>query len=120
MRKSRGPLRLFCLAFAVTACQQDLAGNSPGVKRQEANLAQTACGSCHAVGRYGLSPHPDAPSFAAIVNQEGLTAETLASWLQEAHNYPEEMQFTLEPHEVRDLVSYMLTLSDPNFRPPVQ
>jgi hypothetical protein len=51
-----------------------------------------------------------------IVNQEGLTAQTLASWLKGAHNYPREMDFALKQHEVDTLVSYMITLRDPNYR----
>lgn len=51
-----------------------------------------------------------------IVNQEGLTAQTLATWLKGAHNYPREMDFALKQHEVDTLVGYMITLRDPNYR----
>ena len=71
------------------------------------------------MGRYEASPNPGAPPFARIVNQEGLTAETLSSWLRDAHNYPEEMEFYLEGREVDDLVAYMLTLREANYRPPI-
>lgn len=64
-----------------------------------------------------MSPNPQAPSFPAIVNQQGLTAETLSSWLRNAHNYPTEMEFELDSRRVDDLVEYMLTLTDPNYRP---
>lgn len=47
-----------------------------------------------------------------------MTAATLSTWLRDAHNYPSEMQIQLEPSEIDDLVAYMLTLSDPNYRPP--
>jgi mono/diheme cytochrome c family protein len=80
-------------------------------------FAQGACGGCHAVERYGLSPNPDAPPFAAIINRENLTPETLSSWLRDAHNYPEEMEFYLEQAEVDALVRYMLTLEDESYRP---
>lgn len=83
-------------------------------------FAQASCGSCHAVGPYGTSPNPNAPPFVAVVNQEGLTAETLSTWLRDAHNYPREMQFELGPHEVDQLVAYMLTLQDPDYEPPIQ
>jgi cytochrome c553 len=81
--------------------------------------AQAACGGCHAIEANGTSPNPDAPPFHRIVNQEGLEAETLTSWLLEAHNYPEEMEFTLSPGEVDELVAYMLTLRDTNYRPSI-
>lgn len=82
-------------------------------------LAQGACGGCHAVERYGVSPNPDAPPFAAIANQQGLTRETLGTWLRDAHNYPEEMDFYLDDGEVDMLVEHMLTLRDPDYRPAI-
>jgi mono/diheme cytochrome c family protein len=112
------PFFLLSLAAAATACQP----LPPTMSAQQAEslaFAQGACGGCHAVGRYDASPNPDAPPFASIVNQEGLTAETLSFWLREAHNYPEEMDFYLEANEVDALVAYMLTLRDPDYRPPI-
>ena len=82
-------------------------------------FAQASCGGCHAVERYSSSPNPDAPPFAGIVNQEGLSPETLATWLRDAHNYPEEMEFSLEGREVEQLVAYMLTLRDESYRPAI-
>ena len=60
--------------------------------------------------------------FAAIcgdVNSEGLTRATLTTWLRDAHNYPEEMEFTLGAPEIERLVDHMLTLRDPNYRPAI-
>jgi mono/diheme cytochrome c family protein len=82
-------------------------------------FAKSSCAACHAVApNSDSSPNPDAPSFATIANREGLTAKTLSVWLRDAHNYPNEMQFQLEPGKVDQLVTYMLTLKDPNYRPP--
>ncbi|HEU4651710.1 MAG TPA: hypothetical protein VFS49_09880 [Croceibacterium sp.] len=75
--------------------------------------AEGTCGGCHALARGEASPNPKAPPFATIVNRPGVTAETLAAWLRDAHNYPEEMEFYLEPREVEELVAYMLTLREP-------
>lgn len=111
---------LVALAISAAACQPIVA-NGPSTRPPAAGLAfaQASCGGCHAVGRFGASPNPNAPAFAGIVNQRGLTAETLSSWLRDAHNYPEEMEFYLEGREVDDLVAYMITLRDPNYRPPI-
>ena len=103
------------LSFAAAACQQ-VPDRDTG---QGLAFAQAACGGCHAVERYVASPNPDAPPFAAVVNQPGLTRETLGSWLRAAHNYPEEMDFSLEDAEVDTLVDYMLTLMDPGYRPAI-
>lgn len=121
MTRTFGLLSLPCLALLVAACQ-----NLPPATPAPASappggeaLAQASCGSCHAVGRVGSSSNPNAPPFAAIVNQEGLTAETLSTWLRGAHNYPSEMNFYLRAPEADALVAYMLTLRDPNYvRPP--
>jgi mono/diheme cytochrome c family protein len=81
-------------------------------------FAQATCGGCHAVGLYGTSRNPNAPPFGAIANQEGVTAETLSYWLRGAHNYPVEMDFFLNEHDVDLLVPYFLSLRDPHYRRP--
>lgn len=110
------PLHLACPLLLVTGC-------APLPTKQASDrslaLAQGACGGCHAVERYGVSPNPIAPPFAAIVNQQGLTRETLGTWLRDAHNYPEEMDFYLRDNEVEMLVDHMLTLRDPAYRPAI-
>lgn len=114
-------LLLSCLALGLAACQPPPPAQpaaSTAASEGQA-FAQTSCGGCHAVGRYGMSPNPSAPPFAVIVNQEGLTAETLSTWLRDAHNYPQEMEFSLGEPAVDELVNYMLTLRDPDYRPPV-
>ena len=108
------------LAIGVSACQPlPPAGSSASADHDGLAFAQASCGGCHAVGRFGASPNPNAPPFAGIINQRGLTAETLSTWLRDAHNYPEEMEFYLEGPEVEGLVAYMLTLRDANYRPPI-
>ena len=82
-------------------------------------FAQAACGGCHAVEAYDLSPEPAAPAFAEIANREGLTEATLATWLRDAHNYPEAMDFTLEGHHIEALVAHILALRRADYRPPI-
>jgi mono/diheme cytochrome c family protein len=113
---------LLCLALAVAAFRALPSDASPrparnAVARGHA-FAQATCGGCHAIGRSGHSSYSDAPPFAAIVNHEGLTRETLSTWLRGAHNFPREMDFYLNDEHVRALVAYMLTLRDPHYRRP--
>ncbi|MEP7315910.1 MAG: c-type cytochrome [Sphingomicrobium sp.] len=117
----RYPLPLAALALGACQVHQpaqpvapaQLALNVPGHE-----YAKAACGTCHAVeAGASSSPNPNAPPFSAIVNKEGLTKETLLVWLRDAHNYPDEMQFQVGPSEVDTLVTYMLSLSDPEYRP---
>ena len=39
-----------------------------------------------------------------------MTKATLVSWLTNAHNYPEDMDFDLEPTQAEDIADYILTL----------
>jgi mono/diheme cytochrome c family protein len=110
------------LAFAaVGACQPLSPAGSAASADAVSGLAfaKSACGGCHAVERRSVSPNPNAPPFARIVNQEGVTSNTLAAWLRDAHNYPSEMKLTLDAPKVDDLAAYMLTLRDPNYRPEI-
>jgi mono/diheme cytochrome c family protein len=112
-------LLLLGSTLLVGACQQQLANQSALAPQTRGHaFAKASCAACHGIERGSvLSPNPQAPSFPAIVNQQGLTAETLSSWLRNAHNYPTEMEFELDSRRVDDLVEYMLTLTDPNYRP---
>ena len=94
-------------------------GSDAGEPQRGLAFVQGACGGCHAVEHPGLSPNPEAPPFAAIANREGLNAATLSSWLREAHNYPEEMDFALDSPQVDLIVEYMLSLQDEAYRPPI-
>ena len=119
--RNKGLLVLgLALAGATAACQPlSPAGEIAAEPHPGKAFAQASCGGCHAIDRRSVSPNPNAPPFAAIVNQEGLTGNTLAAWLRNAHNYPDEMKFSLDGHKVDDLVAYMITLRDPNYRPSI-
>ena len=113
-------LQLLGLTLFLAACQSPpLAEPSTApMPAAGAAFAQASCGECHAVGRTGTSPNSNAPPFPLIANREGLTAETLSTWLRGAHNYPREMDFYLDAREADQLVAYILTLKDPNYRRP--
>jgi len=80
-------------------------------------FAQAHCAACHAIGSTDLSPLSQAPTFAGIANTPGLTGETLRPWLQDSHNYPEMMNFALNPAQTADLTHYILSLQQPDYRP---
>ena len=115
------PSHLLCLPLVLAACQ-NLPAAEPaapaGLAADGRALAEGSCAECHAIGTDGTSRNSNAPPFPAIVNQEGLTAETLSFWLRGAHNYPREMDFYLDGRKVDALVAYMMTLRDPNYRRP--
>lgn len=125
-----------CLALPLVACQDvpplhsaPHSGNSATSSTpakplsplaiQGRALAQESCSGCHAIDHAIASPNSNAPLFPVIVNQEGVSAETLSYWLRGAHNYPSEMDFYLDAQKVDALVAYMLTLQDPNYERPI-
>lgn len=116
------PLALLALA----ACQTAGTDNPPAMLgKPTARSADTrapafvegACGGCHAVEPPFLSPNPASPSFAAIANRQGLSEKSLANWLSEAHNYPEEMDFTLTRAQIDQIAAYMVTLRRAGYVP---
>jgi len=118
-------LAVVAASFTLLACQTQgepnkLASKEAAVPSNEAHaLAQAACGSCHSVELYGLSPVAAAPEWPVIANTTGLTRETLTTWLSDAHNYPEDMDFYLEEDETALLVDYILSLRRDGFEPSV-
>jgi mono/diheme cytochrome c family protein len=80
-------------------------------------FVEAACGGCHAVEPPFLSPNPASPSFASIANRRGLSEQSLANWLAEAHNYPEEMDFTLTPAQIKQIARYVVSLRKAGYVP---
>ena len=114
-------LSLVCAALLLVAGEEQPQVGLAALSAQSRGhaYAQATCGACHAIETASASsPNPRAPEFSTIVNQQGLTAETIKPWLQGAHNYPSEMNFQLDPSKIDDLVTYMLTLRDSKDKPP--
>lgn len=77
---------------------------------QGLSFARERCATCHAIEPLRISPNPEAPAFSSIAGRERLTYETLQAFLQDSHNYPVAMDFTLAPDHAEDLAAYLLTL----------
>ena len=112
--------------LALTACQTPGSENpppmvgkstSPSPDTRAPAFVEAACGGCHAVEPPFLSPNPQSPSFAAIANRRGLSEASLADWLAEAHNYPEDMDFTLTRPQINQIARYMVTLRKAGYVP---
>jgi len=80
-------------------------------------FAETHCAQCHAITANGTSPNPEAPPWDDVANREGLTAQTFATFLADAHNYPAAMDFRVERRVIGDIAAYMLTLRRQNYKP---
>lgn len=91
---------------------------SPSPDTRAPAFVEAACGGCHAVEPPFLSPNPASPSFAAIANRQGLSEKSLGDWLADAHNYPEDMDFTLTRKQIDQIAAYMVTLREAGYVPP--
>lgn len=109
---SRAIPLLVALMPWLTGCQT--AGTEPPARfsMTDVSFAQASCGGCHAVEEPGLSPNPASPTFAEIASRPGVTVKTLSSYLRDAHNYPEAMDFELTRQQADALAEYMLTLRE--------
>jgi len=105
---------IFTCAGLIAACTTPQQSRDP----EPPAFVEAACGGCHAVEPPFLSPNPEAPTFAAIANREGLSEATLGAWLADAHNYPEMMDFDLEQDQVDLIADYMITLRRADYVPP--
>jgi mono/diheme cytochrome c family protein len=112
--------------LALAACQTPGSENPPPMVGKSTSrsadtrapaFVEAACGGCHAVEPPFLSPNPASPSFASIANRPGLSETSLADWLAEAHNYPEDMDFTLTRAQIDQIARYMVTLRQAGYVP---
>ncbi|MEP5937728.1 MAG: hypothetical protein ABJ239_05330 [Erythrobacter sp.] len=107
------------LAVLLSACEHsspDQSDFNQTAAVEPPAFAEALCAGCHSIKPLVLSPNPQAPSFADIVNRPGVTRGNLYRFLSDAHNYPEAMDFDLEEGHVEELTNYMITLKDPYYR----
>lgn len=115
---------LLALALVATAQSTADARTSRAAQARQAarglDIANSHCAACHAVRTGTISPDPEAPPWDAVVNKPGLTRATLRAYLRDSHNYPAQMDFAIAPRHIADIAAYMMTLRQPNYRPPTQ
>jgi cytochrome c len=83
-----------------------LAAAEPSAERGRA-LAQENCARCHAVGREGDSPNPDAPAFRILGARYPVAslAEAFAEGVVTGH--PGMPEFEWEPETIEALIAYL-------------
>jgi mono/diheme cytochrome c family protein len=79
-------------------------------------IASGQCGSCHAVARSDVSPHPKAPPFRVIGRRYSIDsiAKSLADGIILGHVDMSEYKF--RPDEVEALVAYLKYVQEPDRR----
>ncbi|MFM2302583.1 MAG: hypothetical protein RLZZ84_2319 [Pseudomonadota bacterium] len=117
------PLALAALPLTMAACAAVAATQPPTQPAaQQARgqaFAQAHCAACHGITANASSPNPESPPFEAVVNTRGLTAETLARFLRDSHNFPGAMAFEIDQAKIDDLAAYMVTLKRTDYRPEI-
>ncbi|EIM28876.1 c-type cytochrome [Microvirga lotononidis] len=70
-------------------------------------FAQTNCSQCHAIGKVGESPIPEAPPFRTLHTRYQIEdlAEAFAEGITTGH--PSMPQFQLDPAQINDLIAYL-------------
>jgi mono/diheme cytochrome c family protein len=75
-------------------------------------LVKEHCGRCHAIGREGASPHPDAPPFRTLSRNYPVEdlAESLAEGIVSGH--PDMPIFVFGPQDVAAIIDYLQSIQD--------
>ena len=100
------------LLAAITVLSADTAfALSPAAQRGFV-FVDTNCSRCHAVGHFGDSPLSVAPPFRTLHERYPVDelAEALAEGIVVGH--PSMPQFTLDPAQIDDVISYLKTLEE--------
>lgn len=97
-------LTLLCLALALGSSAAQ--AQSGRVQRGQ-TFARTNCSQCHAIGRVGDSPVPEAPPFRTLHTRYPIEdlAEAFAEGITTGH--PSMPQFQLDPAQINDLLAYL-------------
>ncbi len=76
-------------------------------------LIEKNCARCHAVGRTGTSPRPEAPPFRDLSRRYPIDslAEALAEGIVTGHNDMPEFRFA--PHEISAILAYLKSIAAP-------
>lgn len=76
-------------------------------------MAENLCSGCHAIGRTGASPHPDALPFRRIAMNYPVRdlEEAFAEGIFVGH--PDMPPFVFSPEDIDALLNYIQSIQDP-------
>ena len=100
-------MRQFTLLCIVLALGSAAVLAQSGRAQRGQTFAQTNCSQCHAIGRVGDSPIPEAPPFRTLHTRYPVEdlAEAFAEGITTGH--PSMPQFQLDPAQINDLLAYL-------------
>lgn len=101
---------LMALAGLLVLAGCQAAEDTAAVRARGERLAQERCAACHAVGRTGTSPRPNAPAFRDLHNRYPVDqlAELLAEGIVTGH--PDMPEVSFDQTEVAALIAYLRSL----------
>jgi cytochrome c len=85
-----------------------------GDPRRGEAIARKNCATCHAIGRAGGSPNPNAPPFRMLWQRYPLESleEALAEGISVGHQGGADMpEFAFSPRQIDDLIAFMKRVS---------
>jgi cytochrome c len=102
-------------ALLAAACTGTPAPDDSAAALQVADgrsIAEAQCAGCHAVGEYGESPNPAAPTFRTILTRyrAEVLKEELIQGIQVSHPMPD---FQFNPQGADALIAYLRSVQDP-------
>ncbi|HVY85832.1 MAG TPA: cytochrome c [Caulobacterales bacterium] len=73
------------------------------------DIAEAECAGCHAVGTYGDSPNPDAPTFRTVLSRyhSEVLEEELIQGIRVSHPMPD---FQFNPQGADALIAYLKSI----------
>jgi mono/diheme cytochrome c family protein len=83
-------------------------------------LVKENCARCHAIGKEGASPHPDAPPFRTLSSKYPVEdlAESLAEGIVSGH--PDMPIFAFTPTDVAAIIDYLESIQDAPAQPAAE
>ena len=83
-------------------------------------LVKENCSRCHAIGKEGTSPHPEAPPFRTLSSKYPVEdlAELLAEGIVSGH--PDMPIFVFSAHDVEAIIDYLQSIQEQPSPPAAQ
>lgn len=100
------------VVLLLAACASPDEDSTTAPENRGAAIAEANCSSCHAVGRSGDSPAPEAPPFRRLSQNYRVTdlQEALGEGISVGH--PAMPQFAFAPEDVDSLILHLESIQD--------
>jgi mono/diheme cytochrome c family protein len=103
---------IFATLVLISACASQGPAPAPTAEERGQAMVEQHCSGCHATGRTGESPAPEAPPFRTLSANYRVDAlqEAFAEGITVGH--PAMPNFTFAPEDVEALIAYLESIQD--------